>query len=173
VAIILEGFDNSGKSTLAEQFGLPVVHPGPRPKTWEEEIICMDNQLADARLPIVMDRITCISSRVYKQKNAQEYYDYLQQMVDTKCCVIIYCRPPTHTILDMSRHSTKTYDTKEHLKDLHRNANLYIGAYDKLFSSVPHLAYNYTKPDESVINQALDMQFNVGFWKSWRAGHAK
>ena len=168
MAVILEGMDNSGKSTLAKKFGLEVVHPGPRPKTWGEEQTCLENQLLDARLPIVMDRVTCISSQVYKGPLFdKKYTEFLDRMVYTRHCVIIYCRPPIDVILDMGRHEAKSYDTKEHLAAVYKNARHYIEAYDKLFKSTPHLVYNYTKPDSSVIDLATDVLFNIGAWKKW------
>lgn len=168
MAVILEGMDNSGKSTLAKKFGLEVVHPGPRPRTWGEEQRCLEDQLRDCRLPIVMDRVTCISSQVYMGKVLdKQYMSYLDRMVCTHNCVIIYCRPPTRTILHMDSHEAKPYDTAEHLANIKLNANHYIEAYDKLFKSTPHLVYNYTTPDDSVIDLAMDIVFNIGAWKKW------
>lgn len=168
MAIILEGMDNSGKSTLAKKFGLEVVHPGPRPRTWGEEQTCMIDQQRDARLPIVMDRVTCISSQVYKKKLFDKVYmEYLDPLVYTHNCVVIYCRPPAGVILDMTRHEAKSYDTKEHLASVQKNARLYIESYDKLFKSTPHLVYNYITPNDSIIDMAMDMVFNIGAWKKW------
>ena len=168
MALIIEGFDGCGKSTLAQKFGLEVKHPGPRPKTWGDEQRCLEAQLRDARLPIVMDRITCISSQVYKGLLFdKKYMSYLDRMVYTTNCVIIHCRPPTDVVLDMLNHEAKSYDTKAHIDDITKNAKTYLQAYDNLLKSTPHLLYNYTKPDNSVIDTALDLVFNVGAWKSW------
>jgi hypothetical protein len=168
MAIILEGMDNSGKSTLAKKFGLEIVHPGPRPKTWGEEQNCLDNQLRECRNPIVMDRVTCISSQVYKGRLFDHaYMSYLDRMVFTKCCVIIYCRPPRNVILKLDSHEVKPYDTAEALANIKLNGHNYIESYDQLFKSTPHLVYNYITPDESVIERAMDMAFNLGAWKKW------
>jgi len=168
MAIILEGMDNSGKSTLAKNFGLEIVHPGPRPKTWGEEQTCLESQLRECRNPIVMDRVTCISSQVYSRRLFDpEYMDYLDRMVHTKGCVIIYCRPPRNIILRMNNHEVKPYDTTEDLANIKLNGNYFIDSYDKLFKSIPHLVYNYTRPDDSVVQQAIDMVFNLGAWKKW------
>lgn len=170
MAIVLEGMDNSGKSTLAERFGLDILHPGPRPRTWDEEVRCMEEQLKTARLPVVMDRITCVSSQVYKGKLFdKEYTKYLNLMINTHNCVFIYCRPPQKVVLDMRRHNPKSYDTPQHLADIEKNAKLYLDSYDKVFARVPHLMYNYYAPDESVIQTALDLVFNIGAWKKWIA----
>lgn len=168
MAVILEGFDNSGKSTLAKKFGLEIVHPGPAPKTWGEEQTCLETQLRAARLPIVMDRVTCISSQVYKGPLFdKKYMEYLDQMVYTRHCVIIYCRPSIDVIMNMSNHDVKQYDTKEHLAKIQKNARHYVELYDKLFKSTPHLFYDYKRSGNSVIDQAMSMLFDIGAWKSW------
>lgn len=168
MAIILEGADNSGKSTLAQKFGLEVKHPGPRPKTWSEENNCLEGQLRDCGLNMVMDRVTCISSQVYTRKLFDKrYMNYLDRMVYTTGCVVIYCRPPTDVILDMSNHEIKPYDTPKHLKDLAENAESYLKAYDLLFASLPHLVYNYLTPDKSLISKALNLVSEPERWKRW------
>lgn len=164
--IILEGMDNSGKSTLAAKFSLEVVHPGPAPKSYGEEQGFLDSQLRDARLPIVMDRITCISSQVYKGKLFDNrYMDYLRQMVDTPHCLIVYCRPPDNVVLNFDTHNVKAHDTPEHLARVKANARQYLESYDRLMQRIPHMLYNYKCADESIIQQAVDSQFMIGEWK--------
>jgi hypothetical protein len=164
--IILEGMDNSGKSTLATKFGLEVVHPGPAPKSYGEEQGFLDLQLRDARLPIVMDRVTCISSQVYKgQLFDTRYMDYLRRMVETPHCIIVYCRPPDRVVLNMDLHEVKPYDTAEHLAKIKVNASSFLRAYDKIMQLVPHMLYDYTCPDDNIIQQAVDAQFIIGEWK--------
>lgn len=164
--IILEGMDNSGKSTLAAKFGLEVVHPGPAPKSYGEEQGFLDSQLRDARLPIVMDRVTCISSQVYKRKVFDNrYMDYLRQMVGTPHCLIVYCRPPDNVVLNFDTHNVKAHDTPEHLARVKANARQYLESYDRLMQRIPHMLYNYKCADESIIQQAVDSQFMIGEWK--------
>lgn len=166
MAIILEGMDNSGKSTLAKKFGLEVVHPGPAPRTYQDEQRCLDEQNQSARLPIVMDRVTCISSQVYKGKVFDNrYMDYLRQMVETPHCIIVYCRPPDRVVLNMDLHEAKPYDTAEHLAKIKVNASSFLRAYDKIMQHVPHMLYDYTCPDDKIIQQAVDAQFMIGEWK--------
>lgn len=164
--IILEGFDNSGKSTLAQEFKLEIVHPGPAPRTSSEERSCLEAQLHDARLPIVMDRVTCISSQIYKNKLLDSYYmDYLNRMLDTPGCILIYCRPSLLSILDFSGHKPKAYDTVENTKRLRLEAEQHVMRYDALMKVVPCMVYNWSKPDKTVIQEAIDCQFIYSEWK--------
>lgn len=165
MAIILEGMDNSGKSTLASKFGLEVLHPGPAPKTKVDELAFLDFHLKECRLPIVMDRVTCISQQVYQKRLFNDLHmSYLNKMINTQYCIIIYCRPPDEVILDFNNHNIKEYDTKEHIAKIKNNAKLYLDSYDKLMYNIPHLKYNYTI-DNIDIAEILNTQFILGEWK--------
>lgn len=166
--IILEGMDNSGKSTLAAKFGLEVIHPGPPPKTWGEEQNCLNEQLKNARLPVVMDRVTCISSQVYKNRLFDKLYmDFLDRMLATPHCVLVYCRPPDEVVLNFDTHVVKAHDTKEHLQKVKDNAKRYLESYDKVMYNLPHLKYNYIRPNDDIIPMATDMVFHLKEWKKW------
>lgn len=166
--IILEGMDNSGKSTLAAKFGFEVLHPGPAPKSWAEEQTCLEEQLEKARLPIVQDRVTCISSQVYKNRvGDRTYVEYMNQMLMTPHCILVYCRPPDSVVLNFDTHNIKAHDTPEHLKKVKDNAKRYLESYDRLMYNLPHLVYNYTKPDDSVIQTATDCLMSNSEWKKW------
>lgn len=164
--IIIEGMDNSGKSTLATKLGLEVIHPGPAPSTYEIEQGFLESQLRDARLPIVMDRVTCISQQVYQNKLFdQRYMDFLNRMLATPHCIVIYCRPPDKVILNLDTQEIKEYDTVESMAKLKANASNYIKSYDKLMSKIPHLLYNYTCTNDSLIQLAISTQFILGDWR--------
>lgn len=170
--IVLEGMDNSGKSTLAQLFGLEVVHPGPAPKSTEEELNCLkdQNQLAGAN-NIVHDRVTCISSQVYKNKVSDpRYMSYLRSMYAAPGCVIVYCRPPDNLILDFSNHATKAYDTAEGLQLLADNAGQYLRSYDRLMYNVPHLLYNYSISN-NIVEQAKSLLTDRQEWNKWSSSH--
>lgn len=168
MAIILEGFDNCGKSTLATKLGFEIVHPGPAPKSWAEEEACMEEQLMNARLPVVYDRVTCISSQVYRNRVGDRVYlDYLNQMLMTPQCILIYCRPPDDVILNFDNHNVKAHDTLDHLKRIKDGAKHFLKSYDNVVRNVPHLVYNYTKPDDSVIQTATDCLMFNSEWKKW------
>lgn len=166
MAIILEGFDNSGKSTLAASFGLDVVHPGPRPRSFWEEIDFLETQLRECRLPIVMDRVTSVSTPCYTgDLYNPRYRNNIREMLGTPHCVLIYCRPPLEVIQDFSRHQAKDYDENHRLNWLSKNAEKIVSNYDKYLRGLPHLVYDYTNPNMSVVQKAYDALFTIGAWK--------
>jgi thymidylate kinase len=167
MSIILEGMDNSGKSTLARMFGLEVIHPGPAPKSYDEELKGLNEQSLRAGHSIVYDRVTCISSQVYKNKVFDpRYMQFLRSMYNVPGCVIVYCRPPDDTVLDFSKHEAKSYDTPESLQLLSENATQYLRSYDKLMYNVPHLLYNYTISNDTVEKAKL-LSTNLSEWYKW------
>jgi hypothetical protein len=170
--IVLEGMDNSGKSTLAQLFELEVVHPGPAPKSTEEELNCLKDQnlLAGAN-NIVHDRVTCISSQVYKNKVFDpRYMSYLRSMQAAPGCVIVYCRPPDDLVLDFNNHKRKDYDTDEAIQLLADNATQYLRSYDRLMYNVPHLLYNYTISN-NIVEQAKSLLTDIQRWNKWASIH--
>lgn len=106
--IILEGCDNTGKSTLAAQLSkalsIPVRHsirPAPRATALQ----CLEHSARQLRPQrIILDRIYAISENVYGptirgssqmgDKAAEAILDLYQRPY-----LIIYCRPPLETIL--------------------------------------------------------------------------
>lgn len=169
MAIIVEGMDNSGKSTLAASFGLDVLHPGPRPRNARETKECLERQLESARLPVVMDRVTAISNPAYTGEGLGALYrQYLDDMLAMPHCIVIYCRPPLEAIMDFSRHTEVKHDQKAQVEWMKRNASRLVSNYDKLMSHIPHLKYDYTKPNEEVVKAAFDSVFTMGGWQKWR-----
>jgi hypothetical protein len=164
MAIIVEGFDNSGKSTLAYYFGLDVLHPGPRPTTHNQEHHCLVDQLSHARLPVVLDRVTCISTPAYTGKSIAGYREWALRLTETHHCILIYCRPDLEYITDFSRHKAKSYDDLKQLDWLSKNAKDIVARYDALMSTLPHMRYDWVNPDRSVVQAAYDAQFDYGAW---------
>lgn len=165
MAIILEGFDNSGKTTLAESFGLDIVRAGPKPKNWREEQRYIEEQQRQARCPVVLDRVTCLSQPIYRNNPDWRCDEALKTMLDTHHCILIYCRPPLEKILDFSKHQVKSYDDQKHLDWLKANARDIIARYDSVMKRIPHMRYDWTNPDPSVVQAAYDAQFTIGAWK--------
>jgi hypothetical protein len=168
MAIIVEGMDNSGKSTLAASFGLDVLHPGPRPRSAKETMNCLEGQLVSSRLPVVMDRVTAISTPAYTgDLDNLVFKDYRKAMVDTHHCVIIYCRPPIEAIKDFSRHTAVGHDEKRQIQWMIKHADQLIANYDRLMETVPHLKYDYTNPNDWIVKAAFDAVFTMGGWHKW------
>lgn len=166
MAIIVEGFDNSGKTTLAESFGLEIVRAGPKPKNWREEQRYIEDQQNQARCPVVLDRVTCLSQPIYRGSPDPRYDRALNDLLKTHHCILIYCRPPLETILDFSKHQVKSYDDQKHLDWLKANARIIVDRYDAAMKRIPHMRYDWTSPDRSVVQWAYDAQFTIGAWKT-------
>lgn len=171
MAIIIEGFDNSGKSTLAHQLGLPILHPGPRPKNADEEAMCLQTQLASAGQPVIMDRVTAISQPAYAQARPfqKKYKGHAMRLLNTPHCVLIYCRPPMALILDFSTHEAKEYDSEISIMRLRRDARRVVANYDSIMASIPCFRYDYTKPDASMLELALEAQHSMEAWNQWNS----
>ena len=169
MAIIVEGFDNAGKSTLARSFGLEIVHPGPRPATQLEESFCLSGQALDCSRRIVMDRVTSISTPCYSGHFKSIYRQCLDAMLNQPRCVLIYCRPPLEVIKDFSNHIAKSYDDETKIKWLHDNAEAIVSRYDLYMSVFPHVKYDYTRPDEGLRQMALQAQSSVEAWNTWKS----
>lgn len=149
--IIVEGLDNSGKSTLAAylsaELGLPIHHPGGNPKS-KEEVIERANFALDNHDKYIFDRTPFITEAVYcvlrnedswlaDQKELYARFENLQP-------VLIYCRPPDNYVLDMRKHGLKDYDTPEYIEQLTTKHRSLLRIYDMLMRKLPCIAYDYT-----------------------------
>ena len=144
MAIILEGFDNSGKSSLADRLGFPVLHAGGPPANDIELRACLDKQLSDCKPGVTFDRVSCISDQVYGGKMFHEMHKwYLKRMLDQPATIVIYCRPPDEFLKDFSGHIRKSHDSDQHIEDIEANMALYIKRYDDLMITIPHVKYDY------------------------------
>lgn len=150
--IVLEGADNSGKSSLANRFsGIPVYTAGPAPKDEDEENKCLMEQLDRASTKCVQDRLTCISQQVYGNRLFDSKLgSILVDIIKMSPVIVVYCRPPDRVLMDFSTHSVKSYDTEEHIKKIIDNQHTYIERYDALMSTIPHMLYDWTDKDVNV-----------------------
>ncbi len=145
--IILEGPDNSGKSTLAKKLNeimdWPVEHSGG-PTTHEDRHIRMMEVMEKSE--VIMDRVPCISEPIYgsicRGINCFEGTKYLENLLKNKP-IIIYCRPPTSVIINIE-HELSKYANKDHLDMVEDNKFAIVGAYDTLMSNIPHIYYDWT-----------------------------
>lgn len=166
MAIIVEGFDNSGKSTLAKHFGLSIEHPGPKPRNVREENQCLETQSRMARLPIIMDRVTCVSSQIYANRLFEpKLMEALKDMLNTPHCILVYCRPSLERITDFSGHIQKAYDKASDVNWLQKNAVRLVAQYDQLMKQVPHIVFDWENPNWSQMQEVFDAQFTLGAWR--------
>lgn len=158
MAIILEGPDAAGKTTLARtlsgQFGMRLVVAGGAPKTPADvERYCKDQLKACEDRSAVIDRITPISHPIYnpKYRNApnRAILDwYLNKMLERPDVIVVYCRPPIEALMRPEKHQWKDYDTEEDKQKILNNQMIYIELYDEAFEKIPHLEYDYTVANE-------------------------
>lgn len=147
--IVVEGADNSGKSIFGKAFGMAYFSAGPAPKDAHELKQCLRDQRNRAMLPCVQDRLTCISQQVYSDApEACLLQRDLDELVNEPKVIVVYCRPPERTLMDLSTHIIKSYDTEENMEILTRRQHEYIRRYDALMASIPHVIYDWTEHDE-------------------------
>lgn len=157
MAIILEGFDNSGKSTLAGSLTWPVVHSGPRPETPRDLIRNLMVQHRIVHKDIVLDRITAISDMAYNPRPSRILSLYLMLMAKHPKATIIYCRPPMEKILDFSQHEVKGYDDDTWIQYIQENASVIVARYDDIMSTLPHLVFDWTNPSKEVMDKLTQL----------------
>ena len=171
--IVVEGPDNSGKSTLIKWIkkNLDVVElkhnrHGPPSGAWEIKLrteIILDSAIRSShKNGTIVDRFSLIGESIYgpilrgKDLWTEIPQDKirLEKVFNDLDPFIIYCRPDTDTILDLSHHQIKDYDTEEHILNINKNQKLIVQAYDNYFArtSLHHFyKYNYKRGEEALI----------------------
>jgi adenylate kinase family enzyme len=145
--IIVEGFDCSGKSTLALKIALalkiPVLHPGGPTRDESDVVACLLRSLSRMKQRCVQDRVTHISESVYsmlpRPKHAVLALNSIREVAHAE--LIIYCRPPTEFLLQalVGNHKVKEHDDIEKLGMAMQEAPTLIRLYD----TVMHLVAMY------------------------------
>ena len=147
--IILEGADNSGKSTLAkrlsEDTGLPVIHPGGPPANIADAVVrCMEqDQLFNlsTELDFIFDRVTCISDRIYRGK--PEYHNifslYQQAISLAKNVLVVYCNPSEDRLRNFDDHVTQAHEDEAVVN----HAKMHIDRILEEYSDVMHDLSNH------------------------------
>lgn len=161
--ILVEGPDNSGKSTLIEQLAkefdlFKCDRPHGPPKTPEELLNrTLDVQNFYKSKMVIMDRNPVIGESIYGPiLRGHNMWDDLDEKMNCEAelfskllsgtIFLIYCRPPRETLLDLSTHQVKDYDTREHLESLSKNKSKIVDAYDSCMLKWATYIYNYKNP---------------------------
>ena len=137
--IIVEGMDNSGKTTLisrlTKDLGLKVVKsPTPLDMAFEDAQVWLAEQLQNNEPLTIYDRFHPISEVVYGPilRGVHHYpvVQWVEIMYKLNRCrpTIIYCRPSTATILD--------WKERDQLTGVMDRAPALIEAYDHIFTTV-------------------------------------
>lgn len=137
--IILEGPDNSGKSTLAARIKrdlkIPVIHSQKPSEDWTSRMVyehCL-KQLAPRMELSILDRVTAISEAIYgpicRGESALGNYQ-AEALLDLwqRPYAIIYCRPSDETILDNKG--------REQMPGVLENHKKIIEAYDRVMDDI-------------------------------------
>jgi len=150
--LILEGPDNAGKTTLArkltDELGQAIFyfHPGGKPDSLAAELECMSEQftMIVQHSNILMDRVTCISQRVYNPDPAQAQLraDALSRL-QTMAPVVVYCRPSTDRLLRVQDFKWRPGETDEHKQKIISGQHTFVTRYDELMRGVPHVHYDW------------------------------
>lgn len=154
MAIILEGPDAAGKSTLGrllrDQFGFHIVTSGGAPKNPKQMVEYCEMQLdASYDRKAVLDRITPISHPIYHEqyRGDRMLKDYLNRILELPHLVVVYCRPSNDNLMKPEKHQWKDYDTEADKQRILENQMLFIQEYDRVFQTIRHLAYDYANTD--------------------------
>ena len=118
--IIIEGPDNSGKSTLAERLsrylGLEIVKSKGREK-YPGEMSNRVKRYNELQGPLIFDRHPVVSHGLYYTIETNTPVDL--QLIEEFYCqrhLIIYCRPLKGR--GMEGHQLKEYDTQEYIEQI-------------------------------------------------------
>ena len=150
--IILEGFDESGKSTLANKLagrlGIKVVHPGPKPIDINDAKQMASHQFGlmtfAQHVNLILDRVTCISSHCYMMDitNEFKYEQAAINVVESQGHIkLIRCISYPTTL---KQTENDTFDSIGHAD---RNRQKIIQNYQDVFKNIGHCVYDYKDPD--------------------------
>lgn len=137
--IILEGPDESGKTTLAHGLsaitGASVIEIGPHPPTREAVLLFCETFLEAVSHGVIMDRCTPMSELVYRQVfggevvTPAELHQVLYAAHDKAAPVFVQCRPSVISPPVVKRD----YDTPAGVERLQRSFLKVLQVYDDLF----------------------------------------
>jgi hypothetical protein len=143
--IIVEGMDNTGKSTLIQslssQLKLPMARTYRMPQS-EEDITRWHNWANACPYPIILDRHPAISDLVYGPvvRNTAPHSSLRSASACRNGHYLIYCRPHWDTI-------ARSYDEREQLDGTHGKLPQLLKAYDNLMDELdPNFIYNWENP---------------------------
>jgi hypothetical protein len=156
--IVVEGMDNSGKSTLCEQlgkhFGFPVEHSPSKlaivdPNSWRKWLSeAIEKATTDREHHIIYDRFPITSESVYGPVLRNNNLLYSEPSLILKWIstnpILVYCRPPREIILHFG-DGVQMPGVKEHADEL-------LNAYDLIIETLGRSVFTF-KYDFHTTNQ--------------------
>jgi thymidylate kinase len=144
--VIIEGPDNSGKSTLAraisERINWPIWEKEGKPPTFEDTVKKIERYLREIpQEGIIIDRHPIVSQMVYGstvRKDPQVPRELMREF-SAQRHLIIYARC-IH--LGLQGHKASPTDTPEHLEQLREKYVKILTAYDFWALRCAHIIYN-------------------------------
>lgn len=142
--IIVEGMDNSGKTTLIKSLtrDLPLsIIKSPGPKDSLASFLWVIQTLREKKKDIIYDRYFLISERVYGPiiRGEDVFGDYTFDLISLmlrKSPLIIYCRPSDETI--------KNWGSRDQMAGVKNNFHDLVTRYDWIMSLIEEIACNST-----------------------------
>lgn len=143
--IIVEGIDNSGKSSLinqlAEHFKLPYAHAHRSTALTQDSIHRWQNWASACPKTLILDRHPAISDLVYGPiiRGGTASTPELAQSA-RRNNFLVFCCPSFQTIL-------ATYEDREQMEGTHQNLKKLYEAYQDLMLELePDYVYDFTNP---------------------------
>ena len=149
MSLVLEGADNSGKTTLAKDLRqlnprLKYLHAGSAPRDEDHEALCMLHQYEKCARPnVIVDRVTCISQQVYQNKVFDSRYMRELDKLLRIGVLIVYCRPSTDRLMSFEKFTWRDEESEAYKQKVLDNQHEYIHRYDKIMEQVPHIHYDF------------------------------
>lgn len=149
-SIIVEGLDNTGKSTLCQYLSdhlkLPLFRAGPPPLNEDLIKVCCEYQLGWMySRPCIFDRVTPVSTHCYNPSMSHMCDYFLNSLSAMRSLsIFIYC----------SKEFSETFDSYETPEDIVKARRAKVGAlyrYEMLMNyEPPDIVFNGQSPDEII-----------------------
>lgn len=157
--IIIEGCDNTGKSTLIR--ALLVVFPGVEVihRTYiEDRLQVIENAKEElTEGPRIYDRSSAISETVYcsalkREAVASFDVDYIRQLVNNN--IIIFCRPPFHKVVESEKEEME--GVKENMRNIYDTYTNFFRGMDFALDLCPGAYLKYDWTSEGALEALID-----------------
>lgn len=175
--VILEGPDNSGKTTFAKRLcevsGAKYYHPGGAPADAQvEQQFLLEQQLkADRGGPVVMDRVTSVSQQVYNPdaERDADRFRHLQLLLRGQFVFLVYCRPSNEHLSNTSNFTWRPEEAEEHRQKIITRSFEWVQRYDDLMARVPCLHYDFqdTAAAEVLQTALIGALTEDSLWMEW------